>query len=82
MQVNTLEQPQQSQDLVQVQVRYLDLLVGGMKQSEVAVSLGRPAEAAADAAVQPQVQEAMLRLGTAKAMKDAVNLGDRGDLPG
>lgn len=82
VQVNPLEAAQSSQDLVHVQVRYLSLLVGAMKQSEVSASIARPAQAAADAPVQPQVQEAMLRLGTAKAMKDAVSLGDRGDLAG
>lgn len=82
VQVNALEAPQSSQEVVYVQLRYLNLALGAMKQSEVAASIARPAEAAADLPMQPQVEEAMLRLGTAKAMKDAVSLGDRGDLPG
>ena len=80
LQLNALDEPQTSQDLVHVQVRYLNLLAGAMKHSDLAVSIARPAEAASDEPVQPQVQEALLRLGSAKAMKDAVKLGDRGDL--
>lgn len=65
-----------------VHLRYLHLGMGHMCDDKLSVSVARPATEAADTVAHAQVQEAMLRISTAKAMKDAVVLGDQGNLSG
>ncbi len=65
-----------------VSVRCLDLSLGAMKESSTSAVMCRPAEVPHDIVMDSKVQEAVYRLGTAKVIKDAVQMADAGDLPG
>lgn len=80
MQVEPLPEAQESQELMEISVRYLNLSLGSMIQASRTVTIFRPVEAPRDMAVDLQVQEAVYRVGTARAIKDAVLLADTGNL--
>jgi len=71
-----------SQEVMDVSVRCLDLSLGSMKESSNSAVMCRPAEVPHDVLMDSEVQEAVYRLGTAKVIKDAVQMADAGDLPG
>ncbi|DBA99975.1 TPA: hypothetical protein ACH3X1_013847 [Trebouxia sp. C0004] len=79
--VGAVQEAVNSQEVMEVSVRCLDLSLGSMKESSTSAVMCRPAEAPRDVLMDPEVQEAVYRLGTAKVIKDAVQMADAGDLP-
>ena len=80
--MGALDRAQDSQEIMDVSVRYLHLGLGCMKQISTAVVISRPGEVTGDMVVDQQIQEATHRLDTARAITDAVRMADANNLRG
>ncbi|KAL0038635.1 hypothetical protein WJX79_000718 [Trebouxia sp. C0005] len=79
--VGAVQEAVDSQEVLDVSVRCLDLSLGTMKENSTSAVMCRPAKVPHDVLMDSKVQEAVYRLDTAKVIKDAVRIADAGDLP-
>lgn len=82
LQIDALNEPRNEQEVVKLSLRCLNLGQGRMQQSDNTAVVGRPAQVPEGTAANLQVQEAVLRLSTAKAIRDAVAKADAHDFAG
>ena len=82
MQVEAVKEAQDRQEVMQLSLRCLNLSQGAMQQTSTTAVIARPAQPSPETDPDPEVQEAVLRLSTAKAIRDAVALADARNFPG